>query len=753
MSAVRLAARRLWHDRQPIGALCLCLSVAITLVAVWFTLFNGFLIKPWPVRDPDTVLVANRGVSPAVFRYLRANATTVQLVAGTQTCRVDTGGGNTTAACRLITADYFDVLGLPLVAGRAFLPGEDRLDDPQPVVIISEGFWSEHYRRSPDAIGATLELSSRPFTIVGIAAARAFTTPTPVPVQLWFPLSSYPLLDPVRDFLHDPEQCCVDFAGRRRATAEAVSQELTRLVREFRGDSTLPLIMSGSRGIEQDWDPRATLAISGVFVAVGLVLLAAILNAALLQYGRGVTRAREFDLRRMLGASPTQLLGQVLVENVLLLTGIAGLVLAAISAAVALIEWRVMATNGDLSLNLAPDWLVAATVFVLSGIAVMGSGLAPLLRGTLTDRTRAIRWRTGEWLLGGAVMCGTILTFSASLLSAGIQHAQTHTGMREDLGRLWLRTEDGRYLPPERLDLLTPELLTVRGAEESVLVASLGVPRRFGRPQVEDGVAVDHVFGLATSPDFIRLSGARLLAGRLPADGDPDDAVVVNATLASHLWPGRDAIGRRFFADKWRTVIGVVGDLRGLSPGTAATRRFFDIGDSGALYVRTSSEGLAAVQARLAAIAPDVRIQAAPMGDRIAGRLDGPRLVLGFASVLGVLALVIAGTGVYGLARLNAERRRKDIGICRALGAGVRHIIPVVVRRIAVPAIIGTATGALVATVASPALRQAVDDVPRFDAVAALTVLAAVAVALTGATWTPIRSALRLNPSEVLRND
>jgi hypothetical protein len=360
---LRYGVRSLARDRAFTIAALFTLTLGVGLVTSFFTIFNGILLKPWPLPQPETLVTATRGVSPAAYRYLRERVTAVDLVGIAQICGSSIDDDHVRTRIRCVSGNYFDVLRVPLIHGRGFRPEEDVVGAPVPVAIIGYGLWRDRFSMSADTIGRTIRLNQVPFRIVGIGAQGATDKPGPNLPRLWVPLAAYPLVTSDsefnRGFLTNPEYCCVDLAARlrERRSAVVVSAQLTALHREFRGaGNDRALTVTGTSEILQPWENSGVAVIGLMAAGILLVLLIACANTGNLQLARGSRRESEFLIRLSLGASRGRIVRQLLTEGLLIAGTAAALSLAfAVVLTAFLTQWISEGRAGDFGVDVSPD--------------------------------------------------------------------------------------------------------------------------------------------------------------------------------------------------------------------------------------------------------------------------------------------------------------------------------------------------------------------------------------------------------------
>jgi predicted permease len=760
---LRYGARSLARDRAFTITAILTLTLGVGLVTTFVTIFNAILLKPWPLREPDTLVTTTRGVPPVVFRHLRERAASVDLVAMAQICGSSIEDEPVRTNFRCVSGNYFDILRVPLIHGRGFRPDEDIIGAPVPVAVIGYALWRDRFGLSPDIIGRTIRLNQVPFQIVGIAGQGAIDKPAKNLPRLWVPLAAYSLIasdsEFARGFLVNPEYCCVELAGRLRDpwSHAAASAELTALRRQFAGserESAITIV--GTREIDQPWEDSGVAFIGLVGAGLLLVLLVACANTGNLQLARGSRRQNEFLVRLSLGASRRRLVRQLLTEGLMIAVAAASLSLAFAVGLTSLLVRGVTEADqraAGLGIDLSPDWFVAVVTLSVAVVAVLTTALGPALRGTrrliASSRSSSAPIRARAWFVVIQVALSAVLIVGASLLARALQAAATvDPGFdAEGVARVTVILPSGISSEP-RLQALRDAVRDALTAVGPRLVAEAGG----GRVTVSNlGESRKAVHAEKVSPEYLPLLGVPLKQGRLLRDGDTPSEVVVNEAFARWAWPDRSAVGATFDLDGARLVVGVVGDIRPTRPNTAVTPTFFEPGTGRSLYVRNEAPVLDRARAAITTIEPAAEIRFTPLTEGYEFGLEGMRIGTTLAWALGLVALAMAATGIFGVFALVAEERRREVGIRLALGAGSRAIVRMMLTHAGRATIIGLVVGLVAALIAAPLLRSYLVGIGPYDPIAFAVAALVLVSASAAATYIPVRRALHVDPAVTLR--
>jgi putative ABC transport system permease protein len=761
------------------------LALAIGANSAIFSIVRGVLLRPLPYDDAGRILVG--GVSLPDFEDLRrVDAFDRTAVFASNLYNVGVGDGTEQLRGALVSADFFSLLGRSAAVGRV-LDGDD---SSQPVVVLSDGLARRRAAVGAAALGGTILLSGRAFTVVGVMPP-AFEFPGRN-FDLWVPLEYEMARTPqqIRDRGLRIFRAVVHLGpGASLEAARGQVQTLSRRLQAAYPDT--------NTGFDIDLVPLPQRLLGAVrpalwtiLVAVGLVLAIATVNLANLMLARAVIRAREIAIRLALGASRARLVRQLLTESLLL--AIAGGALGVLLAnwAIATLPAVAPANLPRLSeIRLDPFVLLfslTATVAcgILFGTLPAFSSSRPDLARGLGSAGRGSAGRPGL-LRGGLVVTevalAVVVLVGAGLLGRSLQRLlavnkgfDPHrlTGFSVNMSDL-----EGPAARASAATAIVGALSALPGV--SAAAAGTALPpetaqraTRFeieGRPftEGEDSSA----YFVAATPGYFETLRTRLVEGRTFRQTDRSDSApvaVISRGLARRLFPDAMAVGRRIRlinpeqSDAWREIVGVVDNVRysGLEdPGEAAVYTPFDQTPFLWAYGMVRSD---LPTARLAAsIRASVRrahpaLEAArirPMETLVSEAAAGPRFQTALLSSFAALALLLAALGLFGLISYGASLRRREMGIRIALGAHPRQIYALVagggLRLVLLGLALGTAASLSSARLIAGLLfeiRPA--DPPTYAGIAAI--LLAVG-ALAG--YLPARRAARIDPIETLRSE
>ena len=788
---LRYAGRSLTAQPSFTSMALLALVLGIGLNTSVFTVINSLFTRPWAVPEPGRVVIVHDpnwfGLSRTAAAFLDENSRTVEGVLASRVYRAELGGSEPNAVARaaFVTGNFFDVLHVGMALGRSFLPDEDVVGAPVTVGVISHALWVRDFGASADALGATVRLDGVPFIVVGVAA-ESFSGTDSERTDLWVPLASYAIVrasDPAAaTLLTDPNRCCVDAAARLApgVSRNEAQAELGALFRQYsaaipRADFERPLgeiLLTGTALLDHPLRRQLLApALAVVAAAFGSILLLACANVANLLLARGTVRRREIAVRSALGAGRWRVIRQLLTESLLLagLASAAGLVLAAALPGV------VLRLAGDMlpdNVSLTPDWRVLAFAIVVALSSALAFGLLPALRATGTNPNDVLKQQSAQVsprarlrgvLLGVQVAISVLLLLAAALLVRGVDRAQSLDLGFDTAGVTALRVT----LPPNAYDL------TREAAFYDDLVASLeagGAPAAvsmllpLGERWENTGFGVqcntERIVTQRVSRNFFDVLRIPIVAGTtFRAPGAGPDSMVVDESLARACWGDRNPIGQTVnILGRPHEVVGVVRDAQlqriGLVQPTYYAP-FVPDGNlvSGPAFVLVPSQLAAAAAATVRRLDSRAAAEPIPLGEQVERSLGTGANIARIAGALGVLALVLATVGVYGVISYSVERRRREIGVRMALGAGPRDIVAIVLRSNGTAVVVGLVVGLVLAGAASQLLRSRLYGLSPLDPPAYLAVLGLLAVAALAASVLPARRAARTDSVTALHQD
>jgi predicted permease len=661
---------------------------------------------------------------------------------------------------------FLEVLRIPLALGTG-LSAPAATDEPR--VVISHRLWTRLLGGDRDALGRRLWLHGVPAVVVGVTAPE-FDGLAERPVEFIVELARAPRWPDTYGarVIGTDTGCCLMVAGRRRAgwDLDAVQQELALLMAQYRRAGGEPELAITLRGTAFGDSPQLAAAVPQIltmlFAGVVLVLLLTCANVGNLFLARSLRRRREIAVRVSLGAGRMRIVRQLLTEG-LLLTGIAGVAALLFTRAVP----GIIALTGEPApaQMFAADWRVLAFTLAATLVVCLLVALTPALQASRPDwrRGAAGAGRLRQWVLAVQIAVAAVLVLSAVLITRGIQQAAS---LRADFA---LHTTSAvTFRLPDDIVNDRARLTAIRAALESALSRSdLPVGTADRVPASENATARTSIRAEGTAVDFrielLPLSSAafgvlelRIAAGRLASDHPDAREAVVNETLARRFWPDGSPLGRRVFlhyGDREYTIVGVVRDahLTSLSEvpplmHVAPWTRPLPI-----VLARSSPDLRSRLRAIAAAIDPALGVSVTPLSQSVQDTLRNARVGAVVAGGLGIVALLLAVIGVFGVFAYLVEDRRREIGIRLALGATKRQVRRAMLHACRGPVLAGAAGGLVLSAIAAALLRGFLFGLSPADPVSFGVVAATLLVAALVATAIPVRRALRVDPAITLR--
>jgi predicted permease len=777
MQDVRYALRNLRAQPGFAALAILALGCAIGLNTSLFTVFNAIAIRPWPVEDPGRVVnilqLSDRrdthGFSLEEARYFGAHSKTISGILAMrsgQNVRVEDGK----AVSSWVSGSYFNVLGVGMQQGRGFRADEDRLDAPQPVVVVAYAYWRNRMGAEPNVIGRKIRIEDTPFTVVGVTGSD-FSGTDPQAVDLYVPMSAATILQPhaawMKNFLLSPDYCCTNTAGRlapgvSRAQAQA---ELTVLHQQFRSqlhEESYGVVLRGTAflgGGGRD-DQKILPIFILMFLGMSLVLLLACANVGNLLLARAAARQREISVRLSLGASRRRVIRQLLTES-LVLACMAGVLGVAAAYRLPLLVFH-YAVNEPLSLQLVPDSMVLIYALLLSAATCLVFGLAPALHGTRPGGIRS-SFSLRSVLLTAQVALSVVLLVGAGLMTRGVRRART-----QDPGFTISGVSIAQFdLPANSYDAPRARAFFAQLSRDLAgktigltRLAPLGNSRNFtsfklpGEAEKQGTlVAVQEV-----NSGYFAVLGIPVLKGRTMEDADADRSVVlINQTLARRFFDG-NALGKSILTGKPvqpREIVGIVKDAFTTGLDEVSPTIYFPLGgDSIPVALFHTTPGAAdAIAAVAKEIDPRAGTSFTPLSVNLDKYLQASRAGAAIAEGLGAFALALATIGIFGVFAYWVEQRTKEIGIRMALGARPRQVIRLVLSSSSRAVFIGLVLGFAGAAAASRLLQRLLFGLSPFDPISYAMVALVLAAAGLAATFFPVRRATRIDPMTALRCD
>lgn len=794
--------------RSPAFTLTVLLTLGIGIGAntAIFSFVDTLLLRPLPYPSPAQIVTlwqdfsasggpAQEWFTPPDYRDVREQAGTIQAVTPLVNWQPSlTGQGDPERlAGAVVAADWFDVTGVAPAHGRAF-DADDEVSDAS-VVVLSHGLWQRRFGGDPGVIGRVIQLSGRPYEVVGIMP-EGFRPPLLTGVEIWRPFTATTFAQGCAA----SRGCYVMRViarigeGATLAQAQAELDNVAVGIREAAPEEKTGLALRAVP-LHEQVVAGVRPALLALLAAVGLLLLIACVNIANLLLARSATREREVAVRTAIGAGRRTILRQLLVESTLLglLGGSVGLLLSLWGVQ----TLRLLSPPGTPRLDeVAVDARALGFAFAISLLTGILFGLAPALQLARTDLTRVLREgltpRAGgaRRRIRGALVVAQLAIALALLAGAGLlvrsfmNLQSVDPGFRPD-GVLVANVSfpSSRYPEPGRTSAVIADLVETLASRDDVIAAGAStiVPLApgdndisfliEGRPEPADRTQTPVAWYRQVTTGYFDAIGIRLIAGRAFTDEDREGGMpvgVVNETLARRWWPedgGTGAIGARITTDParpWVTVVGIVADVRQAGPDQPPKSELFlplaQVPASGAaLVIRASGDPLTlvpAVRAAVRQIDPELPLaNVSTLRESARQAVAMPRLYLSFFVFFSIVALVLAAVGTYGVTAWAVVQRTPEIGVRMAMGADRGDILRMVLRQAFSLVGLGLAAGLLLALALSRLLSGLLFGISPTDPLTFASLSLLLALVALFASWLPARRATRVDPLRALRTD
>jgi len=806
---IRYGLRMLRKSPAFTSVAVLTLALGMGANTVVFSILNTLYLRTAPVQRPTELVVSvaqQRGISLPEYLYYRAYNKSFTLLAAeypTAHAYLENGDDSRIVLGAIVSANYFDLLGVRPLLGRFFLSQEESQTDAGRTAVLSYGLWQNSFAGDGNVVGKTVKLNGVAVTVIGVAPPEFHRLFYGFEDDFWLPSGAASFIVP-----HcDPHGYACDFfssvIGRLKPGKKIGNAQV-----EFKGlnkqwETIYPDLEKNSfslypaRGI----DPASRREISHLppllIAAVAVLLLIACANLSGLLLARGAARSKEIAIRLALGAGRGRIVRQLLTEATMLSALGSGCgVFVLLWSEPWLARFPFASTEGFSSFyNVQIDWRVLSATFAVGILAVLIFGTLPAVRSSnarptqamkQTESTGSRRSRTGGILVACQVALTVVLTSGAVLVYESLSHIMMGHGF--DPGHVAVvRVSPYRLgYPPEKSARIQTEALHHLKDLPGVESVSFGQLMPWWESWEDwvalpgqDGPAKDakiHVHYNSIAPGYLKTLKITLLQGReftdLDRKGSPN-VVIVNQTLARRLWPDRDAVGQTLMmggvgswdestgASENYTVVGVAGDAQ-YNPATDGAHTYMYLpywqiqnnGDS-RFVVRTASDPgamLREIKGAIRKIDPDV-----PVGEDSTmlqallsdfGPLRLARAVLVFA---GIAALMLSAVGLYSILAFLVVQRTREIGIRLALGATRHQVLSLFLQQGMKLAIAGTLAGLMAALLSLRVLSRLLYGIAPGDPVVLAAVLFGLGAVCMLASYVPARRATRVDPMVALR--
>src|SRR5215475_3413326 len=773
-----------------IAVLSIALGIAVNSAV--FTFVNGILLKPMPVRQPDRLValytIEPNSIYPSQFSYpdyvdyRDHNQVFSDLFIHFTTLGLSLKGreGSAEMVCgEVVTGNYFTGLRLDPALGRLFTPEDNKSPGGHPVAVLSHAFWRRRFAGDPNVVGQIVKLNGHDFTIIGVAkkgfsGTRAFGW---IP-DVYLPLMMYAQAIPGTNesFLSNRGGRSFNVNGRLRdgVTIEQARAAMSAFAKRLGADYPQTNANLGVGMIPASTKVQPAVALMGytsmvtglMMGLVGLVLLVACANVANLLLARATGRRREIAMRLALGASRRRLLRQLLTESMMLATMDFDYALG--------LDYRV------LGFTLALSVLTGVIFGLAPALQASRPDLVPTLKGVMSDASAGRRRpNLRNLLVVTQVALSLMLLVSAGLLVKSLRNAQAmNPGFRTDHLLMASVNVDLHGYDEARgrrfYKQLGERLKSLPGVTHASFAGPLPLDQYFNAANVtiEGRVpkTANERLGVGFSivgHNYFETMNTPIVQGRAFTERDNENAprvVIVNETMARRYWPNQNPIGKRLRLggeqSPWLEVAGVAQDGKYITLGEPPTDYFFlpfwqNYGGRMTLIAHTKGDPesfIASIRREVKALdeqLPVYGVRDAPEFLDIV--LGGPKSIAATVSGFGLLALLLAAIGLYGVMSYAVAERTREIGVRVALGAEPRDLRLMVLRQGLRLSLGGVALGLAGAFGLARLLRSLLYDVSATDPLTFGAVALSLIVVALLACWIPARRATKVDPMVALR--
>ena len=800
---LRYALRALRRSPGFTAVAVLSLALGIGANALVFSVVNALLLRPLPVDRPDQLvfLETESGISQSFpnYRDLRDRTRVFSGLVGYRLApmELESAGGASRVWGLLATGNYFDVLGVHPMMGRFFHQADDLHPRESPYAVLSYNAWRGRFGGDAAIVGKSIRINRLPYTVLGVAPPEFHGTELWYWPEVWVPMMMEPQIENYSGagWLDNRSTWDTWVFGRLKP-GSSPSQAVANLnalgaglAREYPNNDAGLRFKLAKLGLAGDYfgGPAKGFAL-GVLGLAALVLLAACANLASLLTARAADRQREIAIQLSIGAMRSRVVGQVLTETLVLsLTGgAAGYALASLLSQ-ALSRWRAP-MDFPVQFDVNPDWRVFLFAFAVSVAAGALFGCAPAWRASRTDANAVLKGAAAGWgrrrlafrevLVVLQVALCFVLVAACLLSLRGLQQAlkmrlgfdpEDVSVVAFDLGLAGYSDGKGRAFQQRALEAVQ-QLPGVRLAAYSNSVPlsidqSTTTVFPADKPALRPSDSVGAYY-YQVSPDYFETLGTKLLAGRDFTWHDDERSprvAIVNVAFAERVLHSENGVGQYFrngLKGPLVQVIGEVEDGRYQSLAESQAPALFwpilrDYNSTTTLEVRSSvpaAQMVPEMRQALAALDPELPLYGTGSLNQMLGFAFFPTHAAAIAlSAFGVLAIMLAATGIHGLVSYAVARRVREIGIRIAVGARPSQVLRLVLGRIMTLIVLGSAAGLVLALAAGQVLASVVYGASARDPLTLAAVVLVIALLGLLSSWAPTRQALRIDPMLALR--
>ncbi len=816
---IRYAVRMLIKNPGFSAIAILSLALGIGANTTIFTVVNAILLRPLPVKDisrlveVDTVDTKTRvtaanvtklGMSYPNFQdYARENQvfSGLSCIVGPLPLTWSGGAEPKQVLGQMVTANYFEVLGVTPAVGRFFLPGEDSKPGGNDIAVLSYALWVNKFGSDPNIVGKAVTLNATPYSVIGVGP-RGFkgTFIFGNAEEVWIPVSMYPrvLAGFFKDNFNDRRFLTTTVVGRLKdgvslnaaeASLKTMASQLEKAFPKDNASRSVALTPLAEAAVGVNNRGQIVLAGGLMMGIVGLVLLIACVNVANLLLAQAARREKEMSLRAALGASRRRVVRQLLTESLVLaiLSGVVGMAIAYGGRAVLWSFRPPFILDGDI--DIAFDSHVLYFTFGMALVTAILTGLAPAIkvaRPNLIEvlkvggRGGSVSWARNRFrslLVVAEIALALVALVGAGLFVRSMQNAQhVDPGFESnnlfvfafDLGALHYDEDRGQQYFRAAIERAESS----PGVASATIASNFPLGGGFARtvfPEGEDEASGYR--GTLTqlndiAPNFFKTLRIPLVSGREFTDSDRKDTTkvaIVDEAMAKQFWPNQDAVGKRFhfFGEKdLREVVGVarntVVNAIGEDPQPLAYLPLTqDYAPAATMQVRTTGRPepvIATVRGHVQSLDNNLALTNwNTIGELLDQGLWAPRMGAALLAVFGGVALILAVVGVYGVLSYSVNQQTREIGIRMAMGAQTGSVLKLVVKQGMRLAIIGLVLGLVAAFAAMRLLSSLLFGVSAHDPLIFGGVTLVLATAAILACYIPARRAANVDPLVALR--
>jgi predicted permease len=795
---VRYALRVLWKSPAFTLVAFLTLTVGIGANVLVFGVVNAVLLHPLEVSDPQNLYqlrlkpwMSGKALTtsyPAFEEYRQRNTTFSGLAGfyGYAQARLRWGNSVKNVSGYAVTGNYFELLGMQPEVGRLIQMTDEHGPNSAPYVVLSDSLWRTAFNADPAVIGTTVQFNEDSFTVIGVTPARFQGTERFDWPDYFIPIVNY--FDAT--YLEDRTGRPLVVLGRLKpgVTPDQASENLSaiaaQLAKEYpKTDTGTPvrLVRPGLYGDNGDVIRGSLYSVTALTL---LVLVAACANLASLFAARAADRSRELAVRVALGAGRCRLVRQLLTETMLLsiMGGAAGMLIAGVLLGVMNRGSLGDTPYGHVAVSVgASVYLTSITLTLLSGLLfgiiparnVWTTNPLQAMKSGPVDSTPLRRLALPDLLLGAQiVICTLLITASLVAVRGMVRMLHVPLGFRPQGAMLaWSEGEGG--WPLEKRKAMIDAVRNIPGVTAAGTVSKVpftgglrGTPVFLpGTTEFTLNNSVLAPYRFTISPGYFEIAATRLLRGRDFSWSDTTKTpyvAIVNETFSRNMWRDTPAIGQRFiFLDHLREVVGVVEDGKyheiQESPQPVVYLPSSQSDQTYTTFVVRSYRGrkemAAAIERTLSSFEPNVPFTVQSWPDVMAGTLFSARAATVALGIMGLLAAMLAVTGIFGMATYNVSRRMKEFGIRVALGARTKHVMSAAIGRPIVMLGLGSLAGLLSGVFACRSLEQIIYQANPRDPLVIGGAMLTMALLGIVASAIPALRALTVDPSKLLREE